>query len=200
MKILFLIDDRGCDIVRIISGINKGKKLYGPEGMSVRPTSDKIKEALFNIIGYIDEEMIVLDLFAGSGNVGIEFLARGAKLCYFVDASRKSLSYVKKNLEICNFNDKAKIIQSDYSKAIVNLANMNIKFNYIFADPPYDLNCSGKIADLVLRNNLLAENGLLIIESDKSENVIDNIDIKVLEYKEKVYGRTRISLIKLLED
>lgn len=186
--------------MRIISGINKGKKLYGPEGMDVRPTSDKIKEALFNIIGYIDEESIILDLFAGSGNVGIEFLARGAKYCYFTDVSRKSLSYVKKNIEICNFKNKAEIIQSDYYKAILNFANMNIKFDYIFADPPYDLECGGKIADLVIENNLLAENGLLIIESDKSENVVENIGSKMLEYREKIYGRTRISLIRLLED
>lgn len=186
--------------MRIVSGINKGKKLYAPEGIDVRPTSDKIKEALFNIIGQIDEDSLVLDLFAGSGNVGIEFLARGAGFCYFVDASRKSLSFVKKNLELCKFNEKGKIIQSDYSKAIVNFSNMNIKFNYIFADPPYDLKCGGKIADLVFTNNLLANNGLLVIESDKSENVIDNIDSKVLKYKEKIYGRTRISLIELLED
>ena len=78
--------------MRIISGTNKGKKLYAPEGMTVRPTSDKIKEALFNIIGFIDEDSTVLDLFAGSGNVGIEFLARGAKFCTFIDSSNKSLS------------------------------------------------------------------------------------------------------------
>ena len=70
--------------MRIVSGENKGKKLYAPEGMSVRPTSDKIKEAIFNIIGYIDEKSLVLDLFAGTGNVGIEFIARGVNTCYFV--------------------------------------------------------------------------------------------------------------------
>ncbi|MFA9423895.1 MAG: RsmD family RNA methyltransferase [Sedimentibacter sp.] len=117
--------------MRIISGTNKGKKLYAPEGMSVRPTSDKIKEAIFNIIGFIDEESQVLDLFAGSGNVGIEFLARGAKSSYFVDSSNKSLSYVKKNLELCNFQEKSKIILSDYEKAIINLSKNNEKFDYI---------------------------------------------------------------------
>lgn len=186
--------------MRIVSGTNKGKKLYAPEGMSVRPTSDKIKEALFNIIGYIDEESIVLDLFAGTGNVGIEFLARGGKFCYFVDVSHKSLSYVKKNLELCNFNSRAKIINSDYERAIINLSNMNLKFDYIFADPPYDLNCSTNIIQQVLKNNLLAPNGLLIIESDKTEKVIENIDSNMIKYKEKIYGRTRISMIELLED
>jgi 16S rRNA G966 N2-methylase RsmD len=106
--------------MRIISGTNKGKKLYAPEGKRVRPTGDKIKEAIFNIIGSIDEESTVLELFAGSGSIGIEFLARGAKHCTFVDISRKSLNYVKKNLELCNFSEKANIISSDYEKAIIN--------------------------------------------------------------------------------
>lgn len=186
--------------MRIVSGINKGKKLYAPEGMDVRPTSDKIKEAIFNIIGFIDEESLVLDLFAGSGNVGIEFLARGARLCYFVDASHKSVTYVKKNLELCNFIDKSKIIHSDYEKAIINLSNINLRFNYIFADPPYALNCSNNIAEQIIKNNLLAPNGLLILESDKDEKIIENIYTHVIKYKEKIYGRTRISIMKLLED
>lgn len=186
--------------MRIISGTNKGKKLYAPDGMSVRPTSDKIKQAIFNIIGYIDEESIVLDLFAGTGNVGIEFLARGAKECYFVDSSHKSLSYVKKNIELCNLQSSSKIIQSDYEKAIINLSSLNLKFNYIFADPPYDLYCCTNLAEKILKHNLLTMGGLLIIESDKSEIVFDNIDDSVIKYKEKIYGRTRISIIKLLED
>lgn len=186
--------------MRIISGTNKGMKLYAPEGMSVRPTSDKIKEAIFNIIGYIDEESIVLDLFSGSGGVGIEFLARGARQCYFVDASHKSLSYVKKNLELCKFKEKARIIMSDYESAVINLSREGIKFNYIFADPPYDLNCGVNIAKKAFENNLLEQGGMLIIETDKSEKVIDNIDTDVIKYKEKLYGRTRISIMTYGED
>jgi len=117
--------------MRIVSGINKGMKLYAPEGVSVRPTSDKIKESIFNMLGYISEESIVLDLFAGSGGIGIEFLARGARQCYFVDSSHKSLAYVRKNIELCKFKEKSKIIMSDYEKAIISLSNENIKFNYI---------------------------------------------------------------------
>ncbi len=186
--------------MRIISGINKGMKLYAPDGMSVRPTSDKIKEAIFNMIGIIEEDSIILDLFAGSGSVGIEFLARGAKLAYFVDLSRKSLNFVKKNLDLCKFNDKAKIIISDYEKAIVKLSSENIKFDYIFADPPYALNCSTNIAQKIFEHNLLKPEGILIIESDESEKVIDNIDTNVIKYKEKIYGRTRISIFKYSEE
>ncbi len=186
--------------MRIISGTNKGKKLYAPEGMLVRPTSDKIKESVFNIIGNIDEDSIVLDLFAGSGSVGIEFIARGAKECYFVDASHKSLSFVKKNVEICSFMDKAKIIQNDYEKAIENFHNLDKKFDYIFADPPYGLLCGNNIVRKVLQNKLLKNDGLLIIESDKSEEIFTNLDYVDFKYKEKIYGRTRISIIRLLED
>ena len=186
--------------MRIISGTNKGMKLYAPDGMSVRPTSDKIKEAIFNILGYIDEESIVLDLFSGSGGVGIEFLARGAKQCYFVDGAHKSLSYVRKNLELCKFKEKAVVVMSDYEKAITNFAAENIKFDYIFADPPYALNCGGRIAIKVFENNLLKACGKLIIETDKSEKIIDEINRDMIEYKEKIYGRTRISIMTHGED
>ena len=181
--------------MRIISGTNKGMKLYAPEGMAVRPTSDKIKEAIFNMLGYIDEDSIVLDLFSGSGGVGIEFLARGAGECYFVDKSHKNLSYVKKNLELCKFRDRAKIITSDYEKAIANLSKEGRKFNYIFADPPYDLNCGINIAEKIFENNLLVQEGMLIIETDKSEKVIENIHTHMVKYKEKIYGRTKISIM-----
>lgn len=186
--------------MRIISGTNKGMKLYAPEGISVRPTSDKIKEAIFNMLGSIDEEAVVLDLFSGSGGVGIEFLARGARQCYFVDLSHKSLNFVKKNLELCKFKENAKVIISDYEKAILSLSNENIKFDYIFADPPYNLYCGSNIAIKVFENNLLKKDGTLIIETDKSEKVIDNIDTTVIRYKEKIYGRTKISIMTYAED
>lgn len=186
--------------MRIISGTNKGMKLYAPEGDKVRPTSDKIKEAIFNIIGPIDDEASVLELFAGSGSIGIEFLARGAKHCTFVDASHKSLNYVKRNLDLCNFKSRAKIMLSDYGKAISNLSNNNEKFDYIFADPPYALNLSANIFDKVFEYGILKPRGMLIIETDKSEKTIDNTNTNMVEYKEKIYGRTRISIIRHLEE
>lgn len=185
--------------MRIVSGTNKGKKLYAPEGDKVRPTSDKIKESIFNIIGPLNEDARVLELFAGSGGVGIEFLARGAKHCTFVDKSRKSLSYVRKNLDSCNFNDRSKIIMNDYEKAIVDLSKNGEKFDYIFADPPYELNLSNSIFNKVIEFDILKFGGLLIIESDKSEKTIDNTYASVVELREKIYGRTRISFIRHLE-
>lgn len=186
--------------MRIISGNNKGKRLFAPKDMSVRPTSDKIKEAIFNMIGYIDEESTVLDIFAGTGNMGIEFLSRGAKSCYFVDSSHKSISFVKRNISDCKLESKSNIFVADYEKAIKMLGKQNLKFDYIFADPPYHLNCTKNIIELIFTNDLLEKDGLLIIECDKSEKMFENVEQNMLEYKEKIYGRTRIGLIKYLED
>ncbi len=186
--------------MRIISGTNKGMKLYAPEGISVRPTSDKIKEAIFNMLGFIDKESVVLDLFAGSGGIGIEFLARGSKESYFVDSSHKSLDFVRKNLKLCKFEEKSKIIMNDYVKAIDYLSLTDIKFDFIFADPPYALNCGSNIVNKVFEKNLLKLDGTLIIETDKDEIAIENMHIKNIKYKEKIYGRTRISILKYMED
>jgi 16S rRNA G966 N2-methylase RsmD len=89
---------------------------------------------------------------------------------------------------------------SDYEKAIDNLAKENIKFDYIFADPPYALNCGSNIADKVFEKNLLKTDGTLIIETDKDEKVVEKINIEKIKYKEKIYGRTRISIIEYTED
>ena len=178
--------------MRIISGTNKGKKLYAPEGARVRPTGDKIKEAIFNIIGPIDEESIILELFAGSGSMGIEFLARGAKHCTFIDVSRKSLNYVKKNLELCSFIGKAKIILSDYEKAIISLSKNDEKFDYIFADPPYDMKNIDSLPSLIIENKLLKPDSLFILEHSRKLN------FSLFPYfvNERNYGNVHYSFFK----
>lgn len=186
--------------MRIISGNNKGKKLFAPKDMSVRPTSDKIKEAIFNMLGYIDEDAIVLDLFAGTGNVGIEFLCRGANMCYFTDISRKSISFVKKNIEICNLQNKSVVTISDYEKTIRYYAKGGIKFDYIFADAPYHLLCAQKVIDMVFDSCILNDNGVLIVECEKDEKMFENGIPSMVEYKEKIYGITKIGIIKYSEE
>lgn len=182
--------------MRVISGNNKGKKLFAPKDISVRPTADKIKESIFNIIGYIDEESIVLDLFAGTGSIGIEFLCRGAKECHFVDVAHKSVEFIKKNISLCKLEDKSKVYINDYEKALSFFARNKMQFDYIFADAPYHLNCSSNIIDIVIKNNLLNKDGTLIIECEKTEKMIENVEQDVLQYKEKIYGITKIGIIK----
>ena len=186
--------------MRIISGNNKGKRLFAPKDRSVRPTSDKIKEAIFNMIGYIDEESVVLDLFSGTGNVGLEFLCRGASECHFVDVSNKSVSFIKKNISLCNLDSKSKVYVNDYEKALALFARNNMKFDYIFADAPYHLNCADKVINLVISSDLLKRDGTLIIECEKSEKMFENVEQSMLKYKEKIYGITKIGIIRFSEE
>ena len=182
--------------MRVISGNNKGKKLFAPKDTSVRPTADKIKESIFNMIGYIDDESIVLDLFAGTGSIGIEFLCRGAKECHFVDVSHKSADFIKKNISLCKLDDKSKVYVYHYEKALSFFTRNNMKFDYIFADAPYHLNCSSNIINTVVKNDLLNKDGIMIIECEKTEKMIENIEQDVLQYKEKIYGITKIGILK----
>lgn len=186
--------------MRVISGINKGKKLFCPKDMSVRPTSDKVKEAIFNMIGYIDEDSVILDLFSGTGNVGIEFLCRGAKECHFVDVSSKSISYIRKNIESCKLEQKSKVYVNDYEKAINYFARTNMKFDFIFADAPYRLNCADKVIKLVIDSDILKKTGILIVECEKEEKMFENVHHSMLEYREKIYGITKIGICRFSEE
>ena len=126
--------------MRVITGTARGRKLREPSGMDIRPTTDVVKEAVFNIIQFDIEGRRVLDLFAGTGQLGIEALSRGAADCVFVDESREAVSIVKENLAKCRFT--AKVVQTD---SIGYLRGAG-KFDMIFLDPPYD-------SDMLDRNN-----------------------------------------------
>lgn len=168
--------------MRVISGQAKGHKLKAPKGDKVRPTEDRIKESLFNIIRNIHSDSIVLDAFGGSGSIGIEFLSRGANKVFFVDNSYDSISIIKENLTHTKLLDRAEIIKSDITIAIKNLSSKNMKFDYIYLDPPF---IQDELLDKVIKsineNNILAVNGLLIIEHGK--------DVKL---EDMVYGFERV--------
>lgn len=120
--------------MRIVAGTARGRKLFSPEGMDVRPTTDKVKESLFNIIQFEIPDARVLDLFAGTGQLGLEALSRGAKEVVFVDAAGKSLATVKKNVELCGFSDRARLVHAD---ALAWLSRQEGTFDIVFLDPPY---------------------------------------------------------------
>lgn len=173
--------------MRIISGKKKGLRLLSPVDYSVRPTTDKIKESIFNILFEIDENSVVLDLFCGSGAIGVEFLSRGAKEVYFCDFSTDSLKITKKNLENSEFLDKSIIINKDYMDSLKYFYNNGIYFDYIFLDPPYKYEYIQKSLDFIYYNNILKEDGIIVIETDK------NIPIENFEIiKEKKYSKIRV--------
>ena len=132
--------------MRIIAGSARGRKLFSPEGMDVRPTTDKVKESLFNIIQFEVPGARVLDLFAGTGQLGLEALSRGAEEAVFVDASGKSLAIVKKNAALCGFGEKARLVSGD---AFAFLARGEGPFDIAFLDPPYHKGLCVKAMELL---------------------------------------------------
>ena len=182
--------------MRVISGLKKGHKLKSPKGLDVRPTEDRIKESLFNIIGTIHNQSIILDLFAGSGSIGIEFLSRGALNCFFVDISATSLSVVKDNLTHTGLEKNAIIIKKDAKKAILDLNKQNIKFDYIYLDPPFrNEKLLLNVIEEIYNNQLLSENGIVIVEHEK-ELVLNDELYGFIKYKDRNYGSKTLDFYK----
>ena len=181
--------------MRVISGTAKGKKLNSLEGLETRPTLDRVKEAVFNIIQFDIKDSVVLDLFSGSGALGIEALSRGAKEAILCDASSKAIKIINKNLEETRLKDKAKVINTDYLVTLSKIKDK--KFDIIFLDPPYKSDYVEKSIEYISKYNLLAENGIIIVETN-DENKIDKINAKKdLEvYDTRKYGIAIIIFIR----
>lgn len=182
--------------MRIISGSRKGKRLYSTRDENTRPTEDRIKESIFNILNDIEENSYVLDLFAGTGNIGLEFLSRGAKCAVFSDISRSNINCINDNIKTTNFVDSSKVYFGDYNRNL-NKIKMDIenKFDYIYLDPPYDnMEIYHNSLNLIKELNLLNEDGIIIVESN------DKLDIKDYNIiKEKKYGKKHIYFLNLGE-
>lgn len=183
--------------MRVISGNARGTILHSIDDIKTRPTLDRIKESLFNIIQNKIEDSIVLDLFAGSGAIGIEFLSRGAKKAYFCDNSVKSIEMVEKNLQKTKLKEKSIVINKNYKNCIDELKN--IKFDIIFLDPPYKENFSIDAIKKINQKNLLENDGIIIIETDEPERDIKEIEESNIDYKMydlRKYGRVSLIFLK----
>lgn len=181
--------------MRVISGSARGKKLKSPSDQSVRPTLDRIKENIFNIIGFGIRNAEVLDLFAGSGALGIEALSRGAKRCVFVDNDKRSVALVQANLKTTALEKNAELLSTDAENAIHRLFSKGEKFDYIFLDPPYQQGIIQKILKQLEKCNIMQEGGILIIETDRCETISDDW-VHLMKIKEKEYSNTRISIFE----
>lgn len=151
-------------IMRVITGSARGRRLLSPEGFDVRPTTDKVKESIFNIIQFDIQNAVVLDLFAGSGQLGIEALSRGAERAVFVDLSKKSLDTVKKNIELCKFSSCADTVLVD---SVAFLQNTSKKFDVVFLDPPYHKQLCDKAFEYLPR--CLNDDAVVICETQNDE-------------------------------
>ena len=179
--------------MRVISGTARGTKLNSIEELSTRPTLDRVKESLFNIIQQKIQDSIVLDLFSGSGAIGIEFLSRGCKTAYLCDNSIKAINMIRQNLERTRLQDNAIVINKDYKKCLQELSNNNVSFDIIFIDPPYKDDIAVDSVKMILSLSLLKKDGIIIIETDEKDREVDNLkklDIQVYDIRK--YGRANL--------
>lgn len=176
--------------MRVIAGIRRGHKLYEFEGMDIRPTTDRVKESMFNLIQDFIPKSCVLDLFAGSGALCFEALSRGAASGVCVDKDEKSIAVIKKNNDALKFSE-LEIVNCD---AVTFLENTRKKFSVIFLDPPYNKGFIAPIIKKIVEKDVLSEEGIIVLESDFSDEHGDFEGLTVL--KQKKYGRSYITVYK----
>ena len=148
--------------MRIISGSARGRKLKELQGMDTRPTTDKVKESMFNIIQFELEGRRVLDLFAGTGQLGLEALSRGAERCTFVDQRREAAALVKENVKLCRFEERSRVVQEE---AQTFLRTCGERFDVILLDPPYRTDLLNQCIEKIVRFDILREHGIIVCES-----------------------------------
>ena len=154
--------------MRIISGLARGRKLKEPQGLDTRPTTDKVKESLFNIIQFELEGRRVLDLFAGTGQLGLEALSRGAEHCTFVDQRREAAALVRENIALCRFESQSRVAQEE---ALSFLACCRERFDVVFLDPPYQSGLLEKTLERLTQFDILREHGIIVCESGLEWNI-----------------------------
>ena len=184
--------------MRIIGGTARGRRLQtpaksaarSPGKATIRPTADRAREALFNIIGREIENATVLDLFAGTGALGLEALSRSARLAVFVDSSSESLCIIDKNAEICGFSDRAVVMRRDLSKGLYFLRKQFPEpFSIIFIDPPYRKGLAEKMVQEIAEEKFLSPDGLLVVEEDAFTKMVSQVQgIELVDQRR--YGDT----------
>lgn len=185
--------------MRVVSGSKKGHPLKAVPGMSTRPTTDKVKEAIFNMIGPYFDGGIGLDLFGGSGGLGIEALSRGLDKMIFVDKEQKAIQTIKNNLNSCDFSPKAEIYRNDAERAMKALIKRELQFDLIFLDPPYKKQKLETLIEMIDQNNMLKENGYIVCEHG-TDVILQEVvgDYHRLKYEK--YGVTAITIFAYKND
>ncbi|PYI54243.1 16S rRNA (guanine(966)-N(2))-methyltransferase RsmD [Paenibacillus flagellatus] len=182
--------------MRVISGSAKGRPLKAVPGMGTRPTTDKVKEAIFSMIGPYFDGGTVLDLFAGTGGLGIEALSRGMDRAVFVDADKKSVEVVTANLEATRLSDKAEVYRNDAYRALKALSKRNVRFDLVFLDPPYKMTAIEELIGSMRELDLLAPAAVIVVEHDAAnrfaEQIGDATRTRLVEY-----GETAVSVYRM---
>jgi len=177
--------------MRIISGIKKGAKLIEFSGEDIRPTTDRVKESLFNLIQEFVADANVLDLFAGSGALCFEAISRGAKHGVCTDKAKESVAVILKNRDKLDFSDLVEVINID---AEGYLSRTSDKFDIIFMDPPYNKGFIEPALQQIVKRDILTDGGIIVVESDSPDEIILPAGLKAI--KERRYGRTNVTVFE----
>lgn len=184
--------------MRIIAGLAKGRKILSPVGMNTRPTLDRIKESIFNIIQNKVYGTIVLDMFSGTGSLGLEAASRGAKECHLVDKGKETFGFLKNNIENLGFENICKCYNVDSYEALNIFYQKGIVFDIIFIDPPYMKDMIPPAVDSIYNKNLLARDGIIVSKIDTQEIIYQgNEHIRL--YDVRKYGNTTVCFYKFQE-
>lgn len=175
--------------MRVIAGIHKGRQLKAVPGKSTRPTTDKVKEAVFQILGPFFNGGQALDLFAGSGSLGLEALSRGMETCIFVDKHPKAVQTIKENVSMLKLEDNVEIFRADAFRALTAAAKRELRFDLIFLDPPYNKVNYEELLELIEKEHLLHVDGIIYCEHDISDTMPDSISSLTIK-KQANYGGT----------
>lgn len=176
--------------MRVISGTARGRRLKELQGMDTRPTTDKVKESIFNIIQFDIEGRRALDLFSGTGQLGIEALSRGAARCTFLDQRKEAVALIRENLKTTGLSERAAVLQGD---AISFLTTCREKFDLIFLDPPYQSDLLERALDAITRIDILNGNGIILCESSV-EKILPQPNGPYEMGREYRYGKIKLTL------
>ena len=181
--------------MRIIGGRAKGTKLYTLEGENTRPTLDRVRESLFNILQLKIQGSIFLDLFSGSGACGIEAVSRGAKKAILCDNSKQAIQIIQKNIEKTNSKEQTEVYKMDFEELLKN--EIKEKPTITFIDPPYKTDFAIKAVKTMLDKKLISEDSIIVIETDQQQKLkeqLKNIEVEITD--ERKYGRVHLIFLK----
>lgn len=182
--------------MRIISGTARGTKLFTLEGETTRPTLDRVKESMFNIIQNEVQNSIFIDLFSGSGAIGLEAASRGAKRVILCDKSKQAINIINKNIEKTHLKEKVELYNLDYE--LLLKTKIKEQADIIYIDPPYKSDFAINAVNIILENGLVSEHSIIIIETDEEEKILrelEKIEIKITDKRK--YGRAILIFLKI---
>ena len=185
--------------MRVVAGTLKGRSIKAVKGTNTRPTTDKVKESIFNIIGPYFDGGVALDLFGGSGNLGIESLSRGIDRVIFVDRETIAINTIKQNVKDLKIEDQVEIYRNDAFKALKAIVKRGLQFDLILLDPPYKGQRINEIIEFIHENELLAMDGIIMAECLKEDELHESIG-DIHQVKREIYGITAITIYNRVDE